>query len=458
MYWGDLSVDEKDHLTKRRYRDKESVEDLAAETGIKATSLARSMRAWRNERKIAWSDKETKTKKKKSNGSNNGKIVIPEAASLPEFPEMFTLLKRGPVSVRDLSERFDRSENTILDLLEQMEDAGYRLERTRTHVGVPKTPVETVADVDLPILRDIHHEFNFGVLSDLHAGSICCQPTHVYHFLNVAYKEYGVRHILIPGDIHAGIYGYRGQRYDLVPCVRPTTKSESYLSTRAQIWLADVYLPELDDLQYYLIGGNHDWWHVLHSGIDAVAELAKNREDIHFLGYDVGDVPLTREIIARLWHPSGGVPYALSYRLQKNLEQVAFEQLSKLIDDDLPPKLRFLLSGHLHVEVKFQRGPINASICGTFEGQTNYLKRKGLFPSVGGQIWEVMLDRNRQIKRVGYTFMSYPELTNDWENWPLPEEYTVVGEEDEIDILFHLDADDATGVESDWDEYRGHPG
>jgi hypothetical protein len=193
-------------------------------------------------------------------------------------------------------------------------------------------------------------------------------------------------------------------------------------------------------LRYYVLGGNHDYWHVMKTGIDAISRLCKQRDDFVYLGYDVADVPLTDRVSLRLWHPSGGPSYALSYRLQKGIEQVAFDELTKAIEQNDDPKGRFLLAGHMHIEVKLHRGPMVAAHVGCFEGQSNYLKRKGSYPQIGGAIFKVRLTDGGLIQRVDYTFVPFTEVEDDWKNWPTPPEpdYDALFRPDRVEILFQL--------------------
>lgn len=365
-------------------------------------------------------------------------LELPEEKPLPVSQEFYNVLKGGPVSLRELSQRYDRSEETILQLIDKMEQAGYVIERIeQTGTFNASTMPTRKPQIGEPLLDEAEYVIKFGVVSDIHSGSTCSQPTNLNKFIKLAVDE-GVQHILVPGDVTAGLFGYRGQEYDLVPCARPVSRKEAGRATLAQVWLADSYLPKYPNLQYYLLGGNHDYWHISKVGIDAVSLVARERGDMYYLGYDVADVPLTNQISARLFHPTGGVAYALSYKLQKNIEQTAFEQLVKLVEQELPPTIRFILAGHLHVEVKFQSGPIIASQVGCFEGQTNYLKRKSLFPAIGGQIWTITLTDSGRIHRVKYEFIPYSEIENDWRNWPQPPDVSVIAEPDELEVIFNL--------------------
>jgi hypothetical protein len=127
-------------------------------------------------------------------------------------------------------------------------------------------------------------------------------------------------------------------------------------------------------------------------------------------------------------HPSGGVPYAISYRLQKTVEQIAYSELSGIAYGSKErPSIRFVLSGHLHIQMQAMFGSILGLQAGCFEGQTNYLKRKGLFPSIGGWIIKASLGKNGLLKNFEAKFYIFEEIIDDWENY-----HHTVDEETEI--------------------------
>ena len=62
-------------------------------------------------------------------------------------------------------------------------------------------------------------------------------------------------------------------------------------------------------------------------------------------------------------------------------------------------------------------GSIWGAQCGTFEGQTNYLKRKGLVPSIGGWIVKASLGHNGLLKNFESKFYIFDEIEDDWKNY-----------------------------------------
>lgn len=420
--WRKISDRERLSLVKRRYDNDEDVAVLAREIGMKESTLDRRLR----EVRVIYE------------GLDLADVSESTGRELPDNQEMFSILKKGPISLRALSTKLDRSEETVLALLQQMKDAGYVIESTYGKVEVntqklPKieyTPAKTLAD-------EQGHDIIFGVISDTHSGSTHAQPSALNKFIDIAYSE-GVRHMFHGGDLTAGMFGYRGQNYDLIPDARPTNRATGWQATENQIAIADTYMPQKDGLTYYILGGNHDYWHIANAGIDAVARYCRRREDSIFLGYDVNEVPLTENASIRLWHPTGGIPYAKSYRLQKGLEELAFQELTRAVEQMDSPKVRILLAGHLHVEIKMQSGPLHAALIGCFEGSTNYLKKKALTPVIGGAIWRVRLTENGLIQRVDYTFIPFTEIVEDWKNWPVPSDTEPIDEAETVETIFQL--------------------
>jgi biotin operon repressor len=434
--WSKISDEKKFELLMRRYVDNEEIGGMAQEVGMNPITLNRQLQRLRS----LMDEEQPEWREAAPAPAPKPRIEFPPERELPSYPDMFQLLRKGPVSLDELSRKFDRSKETIGELISRMEAEGYVIERTRNTVEI--SPLNPAIRVDYKPARtladEVGHEITFGVASDAHFGSSHAQVSARNRFIRMAYEEYGVRHIFDPGDLTAGVNGYRGQEYDLIPSLRPRNGKDLARVTDGQIWLADSATPRLPGLTYYELGGNHDYWHIANTGIDAVGKYCRQREDSVFLGYDVADIPLTDRVAIRLWHPSGGVPYSLSYRLQKGLEQLAFDELTRAVEQNENPKVRFLLAGHLHVEVKFHRGPLVAAQVGCFEGQTNYLKRKGLYPSIGGAIFRVRVTDSGMVQRVEYTFVPFSEVEDDWQNWPTPPQSEVLHQPDTMDTIFRL--------------------
>jgi hypothetical protein len=187
------------------------------------------------------------------------------------------------------------------------------------------------------------------------------------------------------------------------------------------------------------LGGNHDYWHVVRTGKDGLRMLCDRREDMVYLGYDACGVPVTDKAHVRLVHPSGGTAYAKSYRLQKFQESQAIEALQEAIREEESPIITMIVMGHLHQAIYLPTMPMIGLMPGGFEGQTNYLKRKGLVPDIGGTVLKLHVDDSGKVKIVTHIWMPFLETKDDWKEWPLPDVMELDFEPDEFDVLFSVE-------------------
>jgi hypothetical protein len=161
--------------------------------------------------------------------------------------------------------------------------------------------------------------------------------------------------------------------------------------------------------------------------------ICDKRPDLHYLGAQSADIPVTEASKARLWHPRGGVPYAISYRGQKYAAELSFSEMANVLKgrvfadakDDMDgfarqALIRFVFIGHLHVMMCFQRGPLAVFQSGCFQGQTGYLAEHGLFPQIGGWIIVVRLTREGAIQRLLPYWQPFEEIEEDYKHHYVP--------------------------------------
>ncbi len=344
---------------------------------------------------------------KKANPKEFELIESKEFHGISAVPLMQAIARR-PKTLTDLSNRFDRSLDTVRQAIKAMIKAGYGIKREDHWVIKKITP--PVEDTQIKTLFKTGAktvDVNFGVVSDTHAGSYYEQITALEDFVKTAYDEYNVRHMMHVGDAFAGIKVYRGQA------------SEVYAYTgTAQAEAVANNLPWHPDLKWYMLGGNHDYSFYKEVGIDVRTLLAGlGRDDIQLLPYDAANLPLLPDIDAHLWHPIGGIPYAVSYRAQKGAEQLASKELMDVVMGTKPkPSVRLILCGHLHVIYMLDHGPMVVLGAGCFEGQTSLLKRLGKVPQIGGWIVRCRFV-DGMLYRLDTTRIRYPEIQDDWRSY-----------------------------------------
>jgi len=307
---------------------------------------------------------------------------------------------KGKILFSDATELLDCSPSELINIIEYCRSRGMDVFIVGDYVATGGKDFMSDGEEIEELGID---EIVFGVASDLHFGSICCQITAINKFVHECKKQ-GVKHILVPGDATAGVNVYKGQIQDIY--ATGATEQENSLLRN---------LPT--GVEWYVMAGNHDWDFMKSTGHNAILRISKAREDIHYVGSDDVNIPILHGIDAKMWHPSGGLPYSISYRMQKGVEQLAFAELYRIVSNtEKSPTVRFFLVGHLHIQVQAMFGPIFGAQVGCFEGRTNYLKRKGYFPQIGGYIIKASLHKGKILKFEA-PFLMFDEIEDDWKNY-----------------------------------------
>lgn len=335
------------------------------------------------------------------NSMQKAPIKAKEIEELSEEELFLNILKKQKnMEIVELSNEVGCSPARIMDYIDYYREQGYEILYDDNMIALSFNITSKGEEVDT--LEE--QEIIFGVASDLHIGSKCAQLTALNQFCDQCKKE-GAKYIFTPGDITAGYNVYPGQLFDLYA-----------ISAQEQEDSVIVNLPH--GFEWYMIGGNHDYSFVKKGGgHNPLLVIETKRDDVHYVAFDDGDVPILPGVDLKMFHPSGGVPYSLSYRIQKTVEQITSYELVKIVNGVKPkPTIRFLMAGHLHVQMQGLFGSLFAAQCGCFEGQTNYLKRKGLIPAIGGYIIKASLKKGDLI-RYEAPFYRYPEIEDDWKNY-----------------------------------------
>lgn len=330
---------------------------------------------------------------------------IEDPTDVPTNETFLNILQsRTDVDIFDLCDELSCSPNLIADFIHTYRDKGYEIIWQDNKMWLSKGSRALINGADkLPLLMD-GKEISIGIMSDLHFGSRSVQITAMNEFL-IECKKQDVKNIFVPGDVLAGFNIYKGQTMEIYE-QSAEHQEESCL----------VNLPT--GFKYHLLGGNHDYSFMKIAGHNAIRSICNRREDFIYCGFDWAEIEILKGVSIGLWHPSGGVPYSVSYRLQKGVEQVAFDELTKMAEGKRDqPSLRLLFAGHLHIQMQALFGSILGMQCGCFEGSNSYLKAKKLVPAIGGYILHLKLGRNGLLQRFSPTFYLYPEIKNDFKNY-----------------------------------------
>lgn len=336
--------------------------------------------------------------------------------------EIIRLLKKGqPLSATQLANALDCGPATVCTLIAEMVETGKydisQSETTRQYV-LPKVPLRHSAIQEA--IWPKGGTYRLGLCSDLHFGSTKHQGTALRHYAVTA-ADMGVEHMLVSGDITSGQRMFRGQ--DL----------ETYAyGADEQIEAACEGIPEIEGMTWYLQGGNHDASHHKKGGINVVRRICTLRNDCTYVGFTQSDVPIVPGVYARMWHPSGGVPYAVSYRAQKGAEGLVKEWMGKM---DSKENVAFMQWGHLHVRGLFWYGPIALIGPGCFEAQSLYLAEKALMPDISAVVVELTIAADGYITDLCIpSWKIYRPVLDDYR----PRKRTKLLENIEVEPLFSM--------------------
>jgi predicted phosphodiesterase len=243
-----------------------------------------------------------------------------------------------------------------------MHEEGYNIEFVNGEVVVLKTPKKQEDVYELP--NDLQH-LKLLLISDTHLASKY-DRLDILRYLYAKADELGVKHVLHSGDFTDGRSNRPEQVYEL--------REPSY---EGQIeYCVDKY-PHFEG-KTYVIQGNHDDWWYKSTGSEIVKAIAKQREDIVYLGADVADMKIGNLKI-RLFHGSGGGAYAKSYKLQKYLDTIPLAERPDILQ-----------TGHIHQSFYMKQDKTHCFQTSCLEDQTPYCRGMGL--ANDKSVWWVDVD------------------------------------------------------------------
>jgi DNA polymerase II small subunit/DNA polymerase delta subunit B len=235
-----------------------------------------------------------------------------------------------------------------------------------------------------PVVGD---EQIIAAISDTHSGSKYAQRSQLRDFIQYAYSL-GVRQVAHSGDWLDGCYDHG--RFEL-----------SHHGIDDQTRDAIETLPKLDGLSYWGICGNHDQTFTARVGVEVGPYIEQRfksagRSDVHMVGNASAYLRI-RGALIHLWHPKGGVPYAISYRLQKQVEAYS---------PGLKPDM--LLTGHLHKFGRIVERGVHAFCVPCFQGPGSAFSNSLVGqPAVGGLILRWRITQNGTLRSVSDELVSY---------------------------------------------------
>lgn len=251
---------------------------------------------------------------------------------------------------------------------------GQHAEYERPKIKVLQDALDAIARSNRPVdleHRTAHNTIRFGVIADTQFGSLYETVAEMQSTYRM-FREEGIDTVLHAGDVLDGHGVYRGHEFEL-----------HKVGLDAQLaWFQEATADD-EGLETFFITGNHDASYGARVGVDVGAALSARNPRWHCLGRDSGRIRLTtsdgRPYDVMLLHPGGGTAYALSYRVQKTIEQL-----------EGGSKPQMIVLGHYH---KAEYIPSYRNMAGLQAGclqrQTPFMVRQSIAAHVGAWIIEV---------------------------------------------------------------------
>lgn len=235
----------------------------------------------------------------------------------------------------------------------------------------------------------------FGLMGDTQINSKYTQLTHLHKFYDICQQE-GIDTVYHTGDIDEGEDMRQGHKYECY-----NQGADDHIEEIVRVY------PQRKGITTHFITGNHDTSLFKKVGYDIGNSIAAKRSDMIYLGRDQAIIELTPNCKMELRHPWDGTAYALSYKIQKQIEAMGADE-----------KPNILAVGHYHkIEYLFYRN-VHAFQTGCFQGPTPFTNGKGISVHMGGWIIEIHVNEAGTITRIKQEMIPfYKAIKNDYLNW-----------------------------------------
>jgi len=309
----------------------------------------------------------------------------------PEF-DIIETLKKG-ISATELSQMLNISNTATVAVLDDIKAQGYNVQRVGDEVKISNIVVPSENKVVQPWSGE--KIIRFGLIGDSHINSKYVQLTHLHKLYDIFQSE-GIDTVYHTGDIDEGEQMRAGHQYECY-----TQGADDHVREIIRVY------PKRKGIITKFITGNHDASIIKRCGYDIGYPIAKNREDMEYLGQASAVINLTPNCTLELRHPIDGTAYAISYKMQKMIESMSGGE-----------KPNILAVGHYHkAEYIFYRN-VHTFQTGCTLAQTPWMKGKGIAAHIGGWIVEVHVDDDGTITRIKQEYIPfYKEIKEDWLNW-----------------------------------------
>ena len=307
--------------------------------------------------------------------------------------QVLDIVQKGAVSPGEISRTVNPplgvSAETVIQTIDSLREKSYEvnLDEVSRQVFIPQEPSKDFKPTEFKYFKKF---YRIGLVSDTHMCSKYQQVT----LLHDAYADFNKRQVdfvLHAGDLVDGRDVYGGQREETF----------RYGADEQKDYVVKNY-PKLErNRRTYIIGGSHDRCFFRDKGYNILRAICQERKDLVYRGFGKAEF-IVKGLRVGLQHPSGGVSYARSYRMQKTIENMM--GFIHSIPSAEAPILQLFGHWHIPCHLPSYMG-IDAVSLPCFQSQTPYLEGKGLMPAVGYAIAEIYLDKDNSLSSTKIEFI-----------------------------------------------------
>ena len=304
-----------------------------------------------------------------------------------EENKILKILQNGPAGLGRLSRTIGKSKKHVRMILVKLIKAGYNIfydKASKRHILLTGWKNRNFQPLPLEIFGK--KTIKLAIFSDTHIGNKAARVKLIPKVYEIAEEE-KVQKIIHCGDVFDGYGAYPGQSNDLV--LHGADRQREF---GEKIWPRSKIPTEI------IRGSSHELVYWQKSGHDIVKVFAemirlKKKNKMTYLG-GLSGISELRGIRYKLLHPKGGIPYGISYRVQRIIEALV-STINKNND-----RIHALFVGHLHQSLFMLYKGVAGFLVPCLEGQTEYLEGKGLIPMIGMWIVTIEVDAKGNVTRV----------------------------------------------------------
>lgn len=301
-----------------------------------------------------------------------------------EEKSVLEFLKNKPRRRGEISRFLKKFDSYVDELIERLRQYGYQIEFEVAGNAFRLMRNFKKAAQPLDIKKFYVKSVKVAAIADTHLGHENERPDLLAKTYEISEAE-KVDFISHSGDVFEGEDAYPGQVRELI-----FHGADNQRNHGLEVW------PKSKIPTIFVRATSHELAFLKKCGHDIVDTFVKMAPlhglyNLQYLGDHKGIVE-KNGIKIELVHPKSGIPYGVTYKLQKRIEH--------LVEIAAPSDAKIMLCGHLHVAATMIYKGMVAFLVPCLEDQTGYLSEKDLIPYLGMWIFEVFCDGLNNITRL----------------------------------------------------------